>query len=75
MVIYFIPSINLKISSSKLGDQTHWEGLVKNKEGETLIQLIEQNVFWDFIEPQVLKYTVSKSLAVIDEPNRLHLKI
>ena len=56
-------------------DQTQWEGLVKNKEGETLIQLIEQNVFWDFIEPLVLKYTVSKSLAVIDEANRLHLKI
>lgn len=55
--------------------QAKWDSFKENKSASYLMSLIEENVFWDFLNPLVGGVKMTKTLTVINKANRITLTI
>lgn len=55
--------------------QSDWEAFTDKMPAHHLIDLLERNVFWEFLDQFVKTYSVRKSLLAINEEHRVHLNI
>lgn len=63
--------LNQKVHPS----QADWPNLAESKSATMLISLIEENVFWNFLQEFIPNYKSRKTLTVINEENRVRLNI
>ncbi|MGZ4077653.1 MAG: hypothetical protein ACXVNM_02960 [Bacteroidia bacterium] len=55
--------------------QAKWDSFKENKSAQYLISLIEESVFWDFLNPLVGGVKTAKTLMVINKENRITLTV